>query len=123
MKEKWKCRKCGTVVDGQPPDKCKECKKEKLDLWLSMFDKIEPMDITPVAANSGIYNAADKNGKGRGSIVGKNGRIVKSANCCLKYSVIRIDEEYAVCQSWDKFGKLFEERILLRNLEPYSEKR
>lgn len=76
--------------------------------------------ITPVAPFSRIYNAVDRPGKGRGKVVGPGGRPVSSKNSLLIYSVVRIDVDVAVCQSWDVFGNLHSERIPIENLEPYG---
>lgn len=76
------------------------------------------MKINPVKPFSRIINACDKTGHGRGQVI-KNGRIKPDNKCCLVYSVIGIDGQLAICQSWDIFGKLFSERIPLSNLEPY----
>jgi len=76
--------------------------------------------IKPVARDSQIYNAADKPGMGRGKKIIPGGRVVVDKNICLIYSVIGYEENNAICQSWDAFGTVYEERIPKENLISYS---
>lgn len=75
--------------------------------------------IKLVGENSRIYNAADHPNHLRGTKL-INGKLVKNS-CALIYSVYLIDSDgIAHCQSWDCWGSLIEEKILVKHLIPYE---
>jgi len=60
------------------------------------------------------YNVADKKGCERGSSLGSRPKPA------LIYSLVGIDGNRGICQSWSVRGELYEEKLLLENLEIYN---
>jgi hypothetical protein len=74
--------------------------------------------IELVPYNSFIYNAADKDTNPRGSAV-INNKIVKN-KVCLIYSVYKIENGIAFCQSKDAHGMIYKEQLPIKNLKPFA---
>lgn len=74
-------------------------------------------DIVVVPKDSRVYNATDAEGHCRG-IALKAGKKVKSL--FRVYSVYRIENDVAHCQSWDILGGQYDESFPVSTLRPYT---
>ncbi len=74
------------------------------------------MNIKPVPHDSFIYNAADAKGFERGDMGRNKPKVARI------YSVYKIVDGIAYCQSRGAWGNIYNENFPVNTLEPYSKK-